>query len=45
MKKESKKIIKKFENFYKIKNFKNLYDPKLLKEVTKYRRRPSSIIN
>ncbi len=28
------KIIKKFESFYKIKNFKNLYDLKLLKEVT-----------
>ena len=28
------KIIKKFERFYKIKNFKNLYDLKLLKEVT-----------
>ena len=29
-----KKIVKKFENFYKAKNFKNYYDPKLLKEVT-----------
>ncbi len=28
------KIIKKFESFYKVKNFKNLYDLKLLKEVT-----------
>ena len=28
------KIIKKFENFYKVKNFKSLYDLKLLKEVT-----------
>ena len=28
------KIIKKFEKFYKVKNFKNLYDLKLLKEVT-----------
>ena len=28
------KIIKKFECFYKVKNFKNLYDLKLLKEVT-----------
>ena len=29
-----KKIIKKFENFYKVKNFKNYYDTKLLREVT-----------
>ncbi len=29
-----KKIIKKFENLYKVKNFKNYYDTKLLKEVT-----------
>ncbi len=29
-----KKIIKKFENFFKIKNYKNHYDVKLLKEVT-----------
>ena len=29
-----RKIIKKFENFYKIKNFKNNFDIKLLKEVT-----------
>ncbi len=29
-----RKIIKKFESFYKIKNFKNNYDIKLLKEVT-----------
>ena len=28
------KIIKKFESFYKVKNFKNHYDVKLLKEVT-----------
>ena len=28
------KIIKKFESFYKVKNFKNHYDLKLLKEVT-----------
>mgnify|MGYP001188563424 FL=1 len=28
------KIIKKFESFYKVKNFKNYYDIKLLKEVT-----------
>ena len=28
------KIIKKFESFYKVKNFKNHYDIKLLKEVT-----------
>ena len=39
------KIIKKFESFYKVKNFKNLYDLKLLKEVTKYRRRPTSTID
>ena len=29
-----KKIIKKFENIYKVKNFKSQYDIKLLKEVT-----------
>ncbi len=29
-----KKIIRKFENFYKLKNFKSHYDVKLLKEVT-----------
>ncbi|MDC3152321.1 glycine--tRNA ligase subunit beta [Pelagibacteraceae bacterium] len=29
-----KKIIKKFESFYKLKNFKNYYEVKLLKEVT-----------
>ena len=29
-----KKIIKKFENFFKIKNFKNQFDTKLLREVT-----------
>ena len=31
---KEKKIIKKFENLYKVKSFKNYYDTKLLKEVT-----------
>ena len=39
-----KKIIKKFENFYKVKNFKNYYDAKLLKEVTNIVEDPQVIL-